>query len=121
MLSMILFSSAVALQLAIAIVLVRNYLRTRDIGFVWLGMAVLIWLLLSPLLDLGRQNLIDRKLKGQPVGVFPFNLVQHGQMTIGNLFTSISLLNIVIGASLLLVAVLYLGKTRINSKPPTLA
>ena len=43
MLPSVLFGIALALHLVLAVVLVRKYLQTRDVGFVWLGMAVVIW------------------------------------------------------------------------------
>jgi hypothetical protein len=58
--------AAVVCYLAIATVLVRRYLRTRDVGFVWLGMAVIVWPLLSSLLGYGQRLFIQR------VGSGPF-------------------------------------------------
>jgi hypothetical protein len=104
----ILTALSLVLHIAIAVVLVRKYLRTHDIGFVWLGVAVVIWPLVSRLLDHGERLLIDRLVKGQSVGYFPFSLVERGRMTIGGLFTSLDLLHQVVGVGLLLVAVLYL-------------
>jgi hypothetical protein len=62
---------SLVLHIAIAVVLVRKYLRTRDAGFVWLGVAVVIWPPVSRLLDYGERLLIDRPIKGQPVGYYP--------------------------------------------------
>ena len=111
----ILVALALVLHLAIAVVLVRKYLRTRDVGFVWLGLAVVIWPLVSRLLEHGELVLIDRLVKGQSVGYFPFSLVERGQITIGGLVTSLNLLQQLVGIGLLLVAVLYLYKTKGNS------
>jgi hypothetical protein len=47
MLLRVLAISALVLYLAIAVILVRRYLRTRDIGFIWLGAAVLVWPIIS--------------------------------------------------------------------------
>ena len=44
---------ALLLHLAIAVVLVRKYARTRDVGLVWPGVAVVVWPIVSRLLDLG--------------------------------------------------------------------
>ncbi len=115
MLADILVAVGLALHLAIAVVLVRKYLRTRDVGLVWLGVAVVIWPLVSRLLEHGESMLIDRLVKGQSVGYFPFSLVERGQITIGGLFTSLNLLQQLVGIGLLLVAALYLYKTKDNS------
>ena len=103
---------AVLLLFAIAIILVRKYLRTRDVGLVWLGVAVVIWPLVSRLLELGESSLIDRVAHHQLVGFYPFSLVEHGQMTLGVLVASLSMFQQLIGICLLLVAVLYLSKTK---------
>jgi hypothetical protein len=75
------------LFLAIAILLVRTYRRTREIGFIWLGAAVLVWPLLG--------RLIESRLRfdalGQAAGL-------------------LHLLQQVVGLALLLVAVVYLGR-----------
>ena len=108
----VLAALAVVLHFVIAIILVRKYLRTRDVGFVWLGAAVVIWPLVSRLLELGERSLIDRIAHHRVVGFYPFSLVEHGQMTLGGLVSSLSLFQQLIGICLLLVAVLYLSKTK---------
>jgi hypothetical protein len=115
-LSAVLFSATVALYLALAIVLARKYLRTRDIGFLWLGAAVVIWPLVSRLLDLGEHHLLDRILSRKSAGFYPFNLVAQGQMTIGNFTSSLALFHALIGAGLLLIAALYLYGTKSHNK-----
>ncbi len=117
----ILTALALVLHLAIAAVLVRKYLRTRDVGFVWLGVAVVIWPLVSRMLEHGELVLIDRLVKGQQVGYYPFSLVERGQMSIGGLMTSLNLLQQLVGVGLLLVAVLFLYKTKGNSNPQAAA
>jgi hypothetical protein len=103
---------SVVLHLAIAVVLLRKYRATRDIAFVWLGVAVVVWPLMSPLLGVGERSLIDRLVRHQWVGVYPFSLVGRGQMTVGELVFSLGLLQQLVGVCLLFVAVLYLSKTR---------
>ena len=100
----------IVLHLAIATVLVRRYLRTREIGFVWLGVAVVLWPLVTQLLNVGERLLVDRMAKGHVVGFFPFSLVESRQMSIGSLLMSLSVSQSLIGVALLLVAVLYISK-----------
>jgi hypothetical protein len=112
MTAMILAVLAILLHLAIAVVLVRKYLRTRDVGFVWLGVAVVVWPIVSRLLELGERTLIDRVVRHEWAGVYPFSLIERGQMTLGELVSSLALVQQLIGVCLLLVAVLYLSKTK---------
>ena len=100
----------IALHLAIAFVLVRKYLRTREIGFIWLGIAVVLWPLVTQLLNVGERLLVERIAKGHVVGFFPFSLVESRQITIGSLLMSLSISQNLIGVALLLVAVLYISK-----------
>jgi hypothetical protein len=116
MLPIILLSLGCVLYLAVAVVLVRKYLRTRDIGFVWLGVAVLIWPLVSGLLGRGESVLGLHASSGHGDGFFPFSLVSSGQISVGDLFTSVHLLLNLIGIGLLLVAVIYLSRARSDSK-----
>jgi hypothetical protein len=108
----ILVAVAFVLHLAIAVVLTRKYLLTRDVGFVWLGVAVFVWPLVSRLLQHREFVLIDRVVSGKSVGFYPFNLVASGQMTFSSLIASLNLVHELIGIGLLFVAVLYLYKTK---------
>src|SRR4029453_6177713 len=112
MLVAVLGTVALLLHLAIAIVLVRKYIQTRDVGFVWLGGAVVIWPLLSKLLGPGERFLIDRTLNHQWT---PLTFIQQGEMSIGTLVASLALFKQLIGVCLLLIAVLYLSKTKNTS------
>jgi hypothetical protein len=108
-LSTVLAVLAIVLDFAIAVVLVRKYLRTRDVGFIWLGLAVVIWPLVPRLLVV---PFIDSVVRQQPVGFYPFNLVERGQLTLGEVTFYINSIEQIVGVCLLLVAVLYLSKTR---------
>lgn len=116
-LAVILVVAVVALHLAIALLLLRRYLQTRDIGFIWLGVAVVVWPLVSRLLDAGERASIDRAIHHQSV-IYPFSLIERGQMTIGSLLMSLALSQQLVGVCLLLIAVLYLAKPQ-NGPQPT--
>ena len=92
-------SVTLVLYLAIATMLLRNYLHTRDVGFVWLGMAVIVWPLLSSLLQYGQRLYIHR------FGSGPF-------YTIGEFVTTITYAHQFVGLALLFTAVFYLSKTK---------
>jgi hypothetical protein len=100
---------ALGLYVAIAVILLRRYLRTRDIGFVWLGFALVAWPLVSRLLGAGNEAMIDRIQHKQFVGVFPFSLIENGQISIGRFLAAEALSVQFIGVSLLLVAVIYIS------------
>jgi hypothetical protein len=102
---------ALALHLAIAFILVRRYLRTRDIGFIWLGVAVVVWPLISRLLEAGERV----SIRNQSV-IYPFSLIESGQMTAGALVTSLALSQQLVGVCLLLIAVIYLAKAKSGSR-----
>lgn len=110
--ALVLMSIDLVLQLALVVVLVGRYLRTRNIGFVWLGVAVVVWPFLSSLLNRGVRALLSQASSGHSVPLFPFNLIQSGRMTAGSLVESFASVRNGIGIALLLVAALYLGKPR---------
>jgi hypothetical protein len=83
----ILLAAALVLHLAIGAILVRQHLRTRDVGFVWLGVAVVVWPVVSRLLEVGQKVFIDRLISHQPAAFYPFTLIASGQVTIGGLIT----------------------------------
>ena len=105
----VLFSIFVAAQLALAIALTRKYIRTRDAGFIWLGAAILLWPLVS---NYAFRGFIGRLANRQPIGFYPFSLVEHGQLTVGELVSMIGSAEQIIGVVLFLVAIFYLSKTR---------
>jgi hypothetical protein len=107
----LLVSTFLVLEFALAVALIRKYVRTRDAGFIWLGMAVVIWPLVA---RYGGRVLVDRLVNKQPIGFYPFTLVEQGQTSVGSFVYSLGLLEQLIGVGLLLVAVLYLCKTQGN-------
>jgi hypothetical protein len=89
-----------------------SQILTRDAGFVWLGMALVIWLVISAVLEQGERALMSHAFMHRSVGVYPFNLLEHGQMTAGTVEIALSSLHQLIGVALLLAAVFYLGRTK---------
>lgn len=105
-------SLVVALQLALLVALVTKYLRTRDAGFVWLGVALIVWPLASWLLNWGVRVQINSSLRGHRAGFFPFTLIQSGEVTPGEFAMSFTLLDRTISVALLLIAVLVLARRK---------
>jgi hypothetical protein len=112
MFTIILVSLIAVSAVSLFMVLVIKYLRTRDVGFVWLGVAVVIWPVVSSLLNRGERLGIDRVISGRSVGFFPFTLVERGQTSVGNLSTTLALLHNLVGIGLLFIAVFYLCRTK---------
>jgi beta-lactamase regulating signal transducer with metallopeptidase domain len=94
------------LYIAIATSLVRKYLRTHDVGFLWLCAAVVVWPLLAPLSEYGKVALTNK---------FAYEMASQmsNELTlpIGQLIILLTYSQRVIGLSLLLVAVFYLSKS----------
>jgi hypothetical protein len=102
----------IALRLVIGVVLVRKYSLTRDRGFLWLGVAVVIWPLIAMMLNSAERMLLASFSNGQMAGVYPFTLVAQGQASISGLVSIFAFFENLIGMALLMVAVLMLGKSR---------
>jgi hypothetical protein len=103
--------------IAIIALLARQYLRMRDPGLIWLAVAVVVWPFMSRMLQTGEKVFIDRIARHQPVGLFPFSLVEKGQVSIGSLVLLLTYAQQLIGVVFLLVAVFYLSKMRIGRSP----
>ena len=63
------------LYLALAVALARKYQRTRDVGFVWLGVAVVLWPFLANLARWGVALSMQHSSHGQLAAVAGGNLV----------------------------------------------
>ncbi|MGC2162798.1 MAG: hypothetical protein WA634_12865 [Silvibacterium sp.] len=106
------FASAVlfVLYLLLAAMLLRKYKSTGDKGFLWLGLAVVLWPLASNLMAVGAQGLLDRSLHGHLVGVFPFSLVQRKLLSVDSLVECAELVRRMVGLVLLMIAVVTLSR-----------
>jgi hypothetical protein len=96
------------LLIATAVAVVTMYLRTRNVGFVWLGGAAVLWPILSSLLRMHVQGQAIRALRGEAVGSVP--LIGHPDITYGALLEALSISGTVIATILMLIAILYLGR-----------
>jgi hypothetical protein len=83
------------LFLTVAVLLIKTYLRTRDVGFIWLGVAVLVWPLVVRFLGVA----VERG------GVGPFPIT-------GQVVALVQLSQQICSLGLLLVAIRHLGKMR---------
>jgi hypothetical protein len=96
--------------IAIVALLVRQYLRMRDPGLIWLAIAVVLWPLMSSMLQAGEKVFIDRLIHHQSVGIFPFSLVERGLISVGSLMLYFAYAQQLIRVVLLLIAVIYLSR-----------
>lgn len=101
------------LYLAIAVILIRKYLRTRDVGLIWLGVAVVIW---PPLLRWLFVDQVPRYVQHHRSGAYPSISVLGTQMSIGNFLISLDKLQQIIGLVLVLVAVLLICNAKRKSR-----
>jgi hypothetical protein len=99
-------------MLAIAMTAGVKYRRTRDIGFLWLGLALVVWPLAEGLLVSWQRPAFERLVSGESVGYFPFSLVKAGKMTPGELVVTLRYCYRLIGLTLGLLAVAFLHRRK---------
>ncbi len=102
------------LYLAVAVLLVGKFRRTRDAGFIWLGMPLVVLPFIALPLAFWLQAGIDRLALGGQVNGFPFSLVAQGRLSMGVLLTLLNLVQHVIWGFFALVSVLVLMPRREN-------
>lgn len=94
------------LYIAVAVLLAWKYRETKDAGFLWLSLPLVLLPLVALPLALWQQEGVDRLVCGQEVSVFPFTLVTQGRITLGGLLTLLNLLEHAVWGVLSLVAIL---------------
>jgi hypothetical protein len=100
------------LLILVAAVLAWKYFRTQDVGLLWLAVAVVVWPLVSRVIERRALLHFGNSVQGHPVGFFEFLMPANGQVSLGTLVVAFTLVQQFIGASLLLIAVFYLYKAR---------
>lgn len=101
-----------ALYLLIAVALVRKYSRTRDAGLLWLSLPLVLIPVVALPLACWLSAAADRLALGQPVGFYPFTLVEQGRLTLGDLLTRVNFLEHAVWGLLALAAVLALSRQK---------
>jgi len=94
--------------LSVGVVLARLFLRTRNAGYIILGVALSVWPILWALPSFFFRAQIDKLVSGEPV-LFPFSLVE-GRMTVGELVATLNYTGQIIQAGLILVGLLLLSR-----------
>jgi ABC-type polysaccharide/polyol phosphate export permease len=95
------------LYLALAAILLRKYKSTGDTGFLWLGAAVVLWPILSNVLNQAADFLIRHSAHGHPSAANPSS----------SFVTVLTFLEQAIGIGLVMVAVYVLAKAREKFEP----
>jgi len=108
----VLGATTFVLYSAVAVLLAWKYRRTRDAGFLWLGLPLVLLPLVALPLALWLQAGVDRLTLGQQVSTFPFTLVEQDRLTMGGLLTLLNLVEHVVWGILSLVAVLAFNSSR---------
>ena len=102
----------IALFVALGVVLVHKYLRTRDVGFLLLAVAEIAWpTIVNPALSHVERSYFDLVLAGEQVTLFPFSLVSAGEITAGSLVVIFVFAHNIVQVALVLVAVLFLCRS----------
>lgn len=101
---------------AVAVLLGWKYRRTRDAGFLWLGLPLVLLPLIALPLAFWLQAGVDRLELGEQVSGFPFTLVEQGRLTLGSLLTLLNLVQHVVWGVLSLVAIVALRPHRIKDE-----
>ena len=99
-----------ALYVCVLVALVVGYVRTRNSGFIWLGAALVLWPAFWTVLGwtVIRPS-IDQLFNKEPVGIFPFTLVEQGRITVGSLMMGLGYINQIGRYGLLLIALVKLA------------
>ncbi|MFH0952904.1 MAG: hypothetical protein V1873_01095 [Verrucomicrobiota bacterium] len=101
-----------AFYLLIAVALVWKHRRTKDAGFLWLGLPLVLFPLAALPLTFWLDAAADRLALGQRVGCYPFTLVEQGRVTLGELLTRMNLAEHAVWGVSALIAVLVLCRQK---------
>ena len=100
------------LYCAVAVLLIWKFRATRDAGFLWLGLPLVVLPFVALPITLWRHAVVDRLALGLQDNPFPFTLVEQGHLTLGALLTLLNFVDHVVWGVLSLVAILALQPHR---------
>ena len=99
---------AALLYIAVVYFLVRKYISTHNKGFIWLGIAFLVWPFVQNLLNFYKMHILN-------TGRFPTWISSIG-MTAGVFMEDFQLAQFTVLPVLLIIAVYYLGQRKIETR-----
>lgn len=103
--------TVIVLYVVIAAFLIRKYLRTRDIGFVWLGIAVVVW----PWLIRWSYYALWRHYFHLPhAGLYSRIWVFGVETSLAPMLQSLDSVGRLVGLALILISVLCLSRSKIS-------
>lgn len=100
-----------ALYITFAYLLLRAYLRSHNKGFIWLGIAYLLWPNVEILLRIYQKHVLNRIIASQFPSWFPYK-----SMTPGAFISYTAMTQAIVLPILLVVAVYYLGNLKIETR-----
>ena len=101
-----------ALFVAVAVALVYRYRESRQSGFLWLAVPLVLLPLLSLPIAHWIKTSVDRLSASEPNAMFPFSLVESGRMTLGSLLSFWNGASHIVWSGFVLVGILMLGERR---------
>jgi hypothetical protein len=110
--TILLGAADLVLYAAIAVILVLKYRGTKEAGFLWLVMPLVLIPALALPVTLWRHAMTDRWIAGKSVSLLPFTLVEQGRLTPGSLLTLLNFADHVAWGVFALAAVLVLVRRK---------
>jgi hypothetical protein len=106
--------ATIALYCAVAGLLVWKLMRSHESAFAWLGVAVVVWPLISYFVNRATAAAYMNSSRHGSTSYFPYSLAAGGSMSWGLLDQIIVSSQQLIGGALLLLAVIYLCRMNIQ-------
>ena len=100
------------LFVAVTVVLVCKYRESRQSGFLWLAVPLVLLPFLSLPIAHWIKVAVDRLSAGEPNAMFPFSLVESGHMTLGSLLSFWNGASHIVWSGFVLAGIQMLGKRR---------
>ncbi len=105
---MFLGSINVVLFVAIAVALIFKYRQSKQAGFLWLLLPLVLFPLLGLPMSAWIESSVEALQAGLPSVMFPFSLVESGTLTLGSLVASLDFLRHAVWSGFILFGILML-------------
>ena len=99
------------LFLALAAALAYKYRTTREPGFLFLAVPLVLFPVLNLPLSYAINLILNRLNSGGQIGLYPFTLVETGRMTMGDLVVLIATVKHVLRTAFLVLAILMFARS----------
>ena len=99
--------TAAALHVMLLLILIFMLVRTRNVGFLWLGIALVLWPFACNFLG----HLVGHALAAdQPVAWFPAKILRTHQISVSTFFICMETTKEIVTGLLLFLAIFYFGR-----------